>query len=88
MMLAQTEHEVRGYKRTAQANALQGVKTEFIAPPASRSSCPIINIDGPRYPSSARCGRRAAARRGTTRWPGAMRGPARTWAWTSSSNAR
>ncbi|MEY2956563.1 MAG: hypothetical protein RL123_1291, partial [Pseudomonadota bacterium] len=25
MMLAQTEHEVRGYRRTAHANALQGV---------------------------------------------------------------
>ena len=32
IMLAQTEHEVRGYKRTAQANALQGVTTEFISP--------------------------------------------------------
>ena len=26
MMLAQTQHEIRGYKRTAQANALQGVQ--------------------------------------------------------------
>ena len=32
MMLAQTEHEVRGYKRTAMANALQGVSTEYINP--------------------------------------------------------
>ena len=32
MMLAQTEHEIRGYERTAHANALQGVATEFISP--------------------------------------------------------
>ena len=32
MMLAQTHHEVRGYQRTAYANALQGVKTEFVGP--------------------------------------------------------
>ena len=31
MMLAQTEHEVRGYLRTAHANALQGVETEFVS---------------------------------------------------------
>jgi len=50
MMLAQTEHEVRGYKRTAQANALQGVATEFIGPRRVKELCPIIHIDGPRYP--------------------------------------
>ena len=50
MMLAQTEHEVRGYQRTAHANALQGVKTEFISPQRVKELCPILNIDGPRYP--------------------------------------
>ena len=50
IMLAQTEHEVRGYKRTAQANALQGVRTEFISPRRVKEIVPIINIDGPRYP--------------------------------------
>ena len=50
MMLAQTEHEKRGYLRTAHANAYQGVKTEFITPDRVRKLCPIINIDGPRYP--------------------------------------
>ncbi len=50
IMLAQTEHEVRGYKRTAHANALQGVTTEFISPDRVKDLCPIINIDGPRYP--------------------------------------
>jgi sarcosine oxidase subunit beta len=50
MMLAQTEHEVRGYRRTAHANALQGVATEFIGPERVRELCPIMNIDGPRYP--------------------------------------
>ncbi|HAW46088.1 MAG TPA: sarcosine oxidase subunit beta, partial [Roseovarius sp.] len=50
IMLAQTEHEVRGYKRTAQANALQGVTTEFISPQRVKEIVPVINLDGPRYP--------------------------------------
>jgi sarcosine oxidase subunit beta len=50
IMLAQTQHEVRGYKRTAQANALQGVTTEWIDPARVKELCPIMNIDGPRYP--------------------------------------
>ena len=50
MMLAQTEHEVRGYRRTAHANALQGVKTEFIGPERVKELVPIIAIEGPRYP--------------------------------------
>ena len=50
MMLAQTQHEIRGYQRTAHANSLQGVKTEFISPARVKELCPIMNIDGPRYP--------------------------------------
>ena len=50
MMLAQTEHEIRGYERTAHANALQGVATEFISPQRVKELVPIINIQGPRYP--------------------------------------
>ncbi len=50
LMLAQTEHEMRGYLRTAHANALQGVETEFVGPKRVKELCPIINIDGPRYP--------------------------------------
>jgi sarcosine oxidase subunit beta len=50
MMLAQTEHEIRGYQRTAHANALQGVTTEYIGPSKVKELCPIINIKGPRYP--------------------------------------
>ena len=50
IMLAQTHHEVRGYERTAHANALQGVDTTFIAPEKVKELVPIINIDGPRYP--------------------------------------
>jgi len=50
MMLAQTQHEVRGYQRTAFANALQGVTTEFISPERVKELCPIIDISGPRYP--------------------------------------
>jgi len=50
MMLAQTEHEIRGYRRTAHANALQGVTTEFISPRRVKELCPIIELSGPRYP--------------------------------------
>ncbi|MBT8416277.1 MAG: sarcosine oxidase subunit beta family protein [Silicimonas sp.] len=50
MMLAQTEHEVRGYRRTAHANALQGVTTEYIGPERVKELCPIIETRGPRYP--------------------------------------
>ncbi len=50
LMLAQTEHEVRGYRRTAYANALQGVKTEFIGPERVKQIVPIIETGGPRYP--------------------------------------
>lgn len=50
MMLAQTQSEVRGFVRTAHANALQGVPTEYIGPKRVKQLVPIINIDGPRYP--------------------------------------
>ncbi len=50
MMLAQTQAEIRGYQRTAHANALQGVVTEFIGPRRVRELCPIMNVSGPRYP--------------------------------------
>jgi sarcosine oxidase subunit beta len=88
MMLAQTQHEVRGYKRTAEANALQGVDTEFISPRGSRSSAPSSTSRGRATRSWAPSGSPAAAPRATTPWPGAMPAPAPTWAWTSSSSAR
>jgi sarcosine oxidase, subunit beta len=50
LMLAQTHHEVRGYRRTVYANNLQGVKTEWIEPKRVKELVPIINLDGPRYP--------------------------------------
>ena len=50
MMLAQTQHEIRGYQRTAHANMLQGVETQYIGPDRVKELCPIIHIDGPRYP--------------------------------------
>jgi sarcosine oxidase subunit beta len=50
LMLAQTHHEVRGYLRTAHANALQGVQTEYIGRERVKDLVPIINLDGPRYP--------------------------------------
>ncbi|CAM3222905.1 sarcosine oxidase subunit beta [Paracoccus aminovorans] len=50
LMLAQTEHEIRGYKRTAYANQLQGVATEWVTPKRIKEMLPIINIEGPHYP--------------------------------------
>ncbi|WP_458790230.1 sarcosine oxidase subunit beta family protein [Yoonia sp. MH D7] len=50
IMLAQTQAEIRGYQRTAHANALQGVSTEWISPQRVKELVPIMNIDGPRYP--------------------------------------
>ncbi|MEJ6708864.1 MAG: sarcosine oxidase subunit beta family protein [Amylibacter sp.] len=50
IMLAQTEHEIRGFKRTAHANALQGVTTEWIEPAKVKELCPIIELKGPRFP--------------------------------------
>ena len=50
IMLAQTHHEVRGYQRTAHANALQGVETQFIGPEKVKELVPIIELKGPRYP--------------------------------------
>ncbi|MEJ2021553.1 MAG: sarcosine oxidase subunit beta family protein [Maritimibacter sp.] len=50
IMLAQTQHEVRGYQRTAHANQLQGVSTQFIGPEKVKEVAPIIRLEGPRYP--------------------------------------
>ncbi|MCF6273990.1 MAG: sarcosine oxidase subunit beta family protein [Rhodobacteraceae bacterium] len=50
MMLAQTEHELRGYHRIANANAIQGVKTEMLTPEQVKRKVPIIELSGPRYP--------------------------------------
>ena len=50
MMLAQTEHELRAWKRTAHANRLAGIESEMLEPAGVKKHCPIINLDGPRYP--------------------------------------
>ncbi|ARC88946.1 sarcosine oxidase subunit beta family protein [Rhodovulum sp. MB263] len=50
LMLAQSEHEARGWKRTAAANVLQGIATEYVDARRVKEIVPIINIDGPRYP--------------------------------------
>ncbi len=50
LMLAQTEHEHRAWMRTAHANRLAGIKSELVGPARIREICPIINIEGPRYP--------------------------------------
>lgn len=48
--LAQTHHEVRGYRRIASANSIQGIVTDYLGPDAVRKICPVLNIHGPRYP--------------------------------------
>ncbi len=50
LMLAQTEHEVKGYRRTVHANLSQGVETEWIGPDRVKDLVPMIRLDGPRYP--------------------------------------
>ncbi len=50
IMLAQTEHELRGYHRIAHANAVQGVSTEMLTPEQVKEKVPIIELSGPRYP--------------------------------------
>ncbi|MGD1924229.1 MAG: sarcosine oxidase subunit beta family protein [Paracoccaceae bacterium] len=50
MMLCQTEHELRAMKRTAHANRCAGIDTELVSPQRVKEICPIMEIDGPRYP--------------------------------------
>ncbi|MGB0854942.1 MAG: sarcosine oxidase subunit beta family protein [Pikeienuella sp.] len=50
LMLAQTEHELRAWKRTAHANRLAGITSEMVTPERVKEICPIIEIGGPRYP--------------------------------------
>ncbi|MEL6576318.1 MAG: sarcosine oxidase subunit beta family protein [Pseudomonadota bacterium] len=50
LMLAQTEHELRAWKRTEHANRLAGIASEWVNPNRVKELAPIINIDGPRYP--------------------------------------
>ena len=50
LMLAQTEHELRAWKRTAHANRAAGIKSQLVDAAFVRKVCPIIELDGPRYP--------------------------------------
>jgi len=50
LMLAQTEHELRAWKRTAHANRLAGIESELVDAKRAGEICPIMNLDGPRYP--------------------------------------
>ncbi len=50
LMLAQTEHELRAWKRTWHANRLSGIESEMVTPERIKRIVPIINIAGPRYP--------------------------------------
>ena len=50
LMLAQTEHELRAWQRTAHANRLAGIESELVDRDRIRRLVPILNLDGPRYP--------------------------------------
>ncbi|MEL6235266.1 MAG: sarcosine oxidase subunit beta family protein [Pseudomonadota bacterium] len=50
MMLCQTEHEAKAFKRTAHATRLNGIKTRYVGAHEVKRLCPIMNIKGPRYP--------------------------------------
>ncbi|MEL6582702.1 MAG: sarcosine oxidase subunit beta family protein [Pseudomonadota bacterium] len=50
LMLGQTEHEMRAWKRTYHANRLVGIESEMVTPRRVKEIVPIINLDGPRYP--------------------------------------
>ena len=50
LMLAQTEHELRAWKRTAHANRIAGIESEMVTPERIKEIVPIINLHGPRYP--------------------------------------
>ena len=50
LMLAQTEHELRAWRRTAQANRLAGIESELVDRARIAELVPILNLDGPRYP--------------------------------------
>ncbi len=50
LMLAQTEHELRAWKRTYHANRAARIDSELVDPDRIRAICPIIETKGPRYP--------------------------------------
>lgn len=50
LMLAQTEHELRAWKRTAHANRLAGIESEMVTPERIKMIVPMIELNGPRYP--------------------------------------
>ncbi|MEM9049887.1 MAG: sarcosine oxidase subunit beta family protein [Pseudomonadota bacterium] len=50
MMLCQTEHEAKAFKRTAHATRLNGIHTRYVGAHEVKRLCPIMNIKGPRYP--------------------------------------
>ena len=89
LMLCQTEHELRAFKRTAHANRLAGLDCRMISPAEVKKSFPSsMMIRTAAIPFSAPITSRAAARRGMMRWPGAMPAVPMRWASTSSRIAK
>ena len=89
LMLAQTEHEFRAWKRTAHANRLAGIESELVDRARIKTIVPILNLDGPRYPV---LGGLWQPRGGTARHDAVAWGYARAgecaWASTSCRTAR
>jgi sarcosine oxidase subunit beta len=50
LMLAQTHHEWRAWRRTAAANRQAGIESELVDRARIARIAPILNLDGPRYP--------------------------------------
>ena len=75
MMLAHNVHDVQVLKRHIHANRLNGIDNEWLTPEQAKEFCPPLNISQRRALSRwwARPCSGAAARRATTRSPGAMR---------------
>ena len=90
MMLAHNHHDVQVFRRHVHANRLQGIDNEWLTPEQAKAFCPPLDIGSSGALSGAwarRCSG-AAVWRGTTRWPGVMRGRPARWAWISSRIAR
>ena len=88
LMLAQTEHELRAWKRTAHANRLAGIESELVDRERIRGSCRSSTSTARATRCWAPSGSRAAAPPATTPSPGAMPGPPAPSASTSSRTAR
>ena len=89
MMLAHTIHDVQVFKRHVHAEPRGRRGHEWLTPEEAKAFCPPLNIGpGMRYPILGAALHAAAARHGTTRWPGATPALPMRGVWISSRTAR